>query len=542
MSRTNNNLRSQINQKQKLKTRSTGLSNKLNLQTNSAFSIISPQIEKITKTTLKEKFEEKNIRPRKRSRKQRSKKKIKITIGNQSERNWECEKKTELEKQIFELTLKNLREKYKDKFSKDEYIKKLEEELCKLSVENIIQSTKVDVLNEERKQTQNLLFQINQKNSKSKKKIKQLVIQNKKLKKQLNNFQNNKNKIKKEKEKETGKKKENEIEKEKVKEKNNENININHDKSEQENKLLKETFYNDEKERYRRNKNENYYDNGNDNDNEDDNYNEQQNFDLISNLFDLGDLEMQNENLFGYVEKNFQDFENETFPLNELKMENEFENLLNLTEEYNFDEQDLSLLSSMTSPNFESQIQLFNKIYKSNRDQMKFSKINPEYQKVEKDKIIQFLNYLKKLKKLNSGRENNKSRDKNITWTDIAKDIRNMNFKNEKGEEKEKIHQSNQKGLKKENQTIPNNDVDEKRENGLNQEYKNINELDDEKIKGYEGINDNIYASDSDDDLKMVKDKQNIGINDFYEWEKQQKINFEIQMEEIITQKINLLK
>ncbi|KAJ3432481.1 chascon isoform d-related [Anaeramoeba flamelloides] len=539
---TKNNLQTEINQRQGLNTNTFNTTNEPIMNTDLISDSFSPQIETITKTTIEEQLKEKNIRPRKRSRKQRSKKKYKITIGNSIERNWECEKKVELEKQIFELTLKNLREKYKNKFSNDEYIKKLEEEVCKLSVENIIQSTKVDVLNEERKQTQNLLFQFSQKNSKSKKKIKQLVLQKKKLKKQLSKFTNSNNKTKKKRENDNEYEKENE--KEIIKEKTFLMKPETEKETEKQKKKEKETEKEPEKE----------------------------NFSLFSNLLDLDEMEMKNESNFEFEETNFENDEN---------MRNEIENFLSLTEEYGFDpqlifdEQDLSLLSSMSSPNFESQIQLFNKIYKYNRDQMKFSKMNPEYQKVEKEKILQFLNYLKKL---NLKKENNFTttrNKKNIEQTNInqeeekeeekekeEKEEKEEEEKEEEGEEededeedwdgdgKKKNTQVNQKVTKQKNEIIVNKQKEEKINYQVNvdldQKEKTIesNKIND-KPNGNYSEKHNIFFTSSEDnnsDSDTDENKQNTVINDFQEWEKQKLQKFQIQMEEIVTKKINLLK
>ncbi|KAJ3450616.1 hypothetical protein M0812_06800 [Anaeramoeba flamelloides] len=78
-------------------------------------------------------------------------------------RTWTEKNKNKLEKKVTLLTLKSLRIK-NDQGTREDYLKILEEEVCRLSLENIVKSAKVEALNEERIQAQGLVLELRQEN------------------------------------------------------------------------------------------------------------------------------------------------------------------------------------------------------------------------------------------------------------------------------------------------------------------------------------------------------------------------------------------
>ncbi|KAJ3428472.1 hypothetical protein M0812_23795 [Anaeramoeba flamelloides] len=94
----------------------------------------------------------------------RSKVKPKHTTSSRTyHRSWTEKNKSKLEKKVTLLTLKSLRIK-NNQGTREDYIKILEEEVCRLSLENIVKSAKVEALNEERIQAQGVVLDLRQEN------------------------------------------------------------------------------------------------------------------------------------------------------------------------------------------------------------------------------------------------------------------------------------------------------------------------------------------------------------------------------------------
>ncbi|KAJ3446455.1 hypothetical protein M0812_08264 [Anaeramoeba flamelloides] len=340
--------------------------------------------EEIEMTNVQEHLVEREYRPRKRSRKITKRKKINPSF---KERNWNDQNKTKLEEQVFELTLRELRTKQKN-LTIDEYVKLLEEEVCKLSVENIVQTAKVDALNEERTQTHELVLDLRETNTKYRQKIKRFSNQNKKLKIKLRNLQGQEQNFE-----------------QSVNQKENVSVNENR------NLLNNETQIEIQNENQKNQNLESLTQNTNNN----------KSTVTQNSQLSLNSVPME----FG----NEQPFPSFGYDLDQLEyeeqMKKEFESIMqNNGENFDtnslFDGIDLSLLTSMTAPKLDSKLEMIKKIYlekkkinnnnnndndndndnnnNSNNTQTNKKIFNPEYKKFEKDQIKELSKSLQQLK------------------------------------------------------------------------------------------------------------------------------------------------
>ncbi|KAJ3445872.1 hypothetical protein M0812_11760 [Anaeramoeba flamelloides] len=385
--------------------------------------ISTPRNEQINESVPKEK----KTRTRKRDRSQKiqnHKSKIPRNKSNNfitCETNWNYQNKTKLEDQVAELTLCDLKKKQKN-LTINEYIKFLEGEVCRHSVENIIQTAKVDALNEERKQAQELILDLRDSNSKIRKKAKRVNQINKKLKIKLgklslgNNNQNQNNLKKQQKQEQV-----------QLTEQKQERYEIN----EQNNLFSEKQFSNNNQ--------------------------------MLQNNFSIQFEEEQDFN-----EYNYNSFEESEY---EEGMKKEFESFVssqkNSGNTFNpnllFEGMDLSLLTSMHSPNIISHLEKLKELYKKKRNKskqtaqiIKHKNINPEYQRINKNKIQELKNNLKKINinnnknnpdlnnnSNNSDNEKEGGEDENVTGNktnELEKDAEETEEKDQGEKEFEFIH------------------------------------------------------------------------------------------------------
>ncbi|KAJ3452095.1 hypothetical protein M0812_03858 [Anaeramoeba flamelloides] len=378
------------------------------------------QQEQIEITDIQEHLVEREYRPRKRSRKIKKKKKkldTKFQNSNFKERNWNDQNKTKLEEQVFELTLRELRTKQKN-LTIDEYVKILEEEVCKLSVQNIVHNAKVDALNEERTQTHKLVLDLRETNTAYRKKIKRFSNQNKKLKSKLRNLQ--------------AKGKEQNVNQNKNKT-HNENGNENQNQNQAQNINL--NLLNNETKIEIQNENQ-----------ETNNFNsttQEVNHDKAATVTQNNQISLNSVSMDFENEQSFPSFGYDLDQIEyEERMKKEFDSIMqNNGENFDpnslFDGVDLSLLTSMTAPKLDTKLEMFKKIYlqkkknssnknndkstvtitsnnnnnaninnnnnNSNKIQTDKKIFNPEYKKIEKDQIKELSKNLKQLKIVNNG-------------------------------------------------------------------------------------------------------------------------------------------
>ncbi|KAJ3426248.1 hypothetical protein M0812_28700 [Anaeramoeba flamelloides] len=382
------------------------------------------QQEEIEMTNIQEHLVEREYRPRKRTRKLKKRKKINPDF---KERNWNDQNKTKLEEQVFELTLRELRTKQKN-LTIDEYVKLLEEEVCKLSVENIVQTAKVDALNEERTQTHELVLDLRETNTKYRQKIKRFSNQNKKLKFKLRNSQGQGQGQGQEQGQE-----QNFEQGQNVNQKENTTNNVN----ENLNELNNETKIEIQNENQKNQNLESLSQNTN---------NEKMSTVTQNSQLSLNSISMD----FGH-EQPFPSFGYDLDQLEyEERMKKEFESIMqNNGENFDpnslFDGIDLSLLTSMTAPKLDSKLEMIKKIYlekkkiinnKNNKNNNNNNTIetnqkifNPEYKKFEKDQIKELSKNLQQLKivklgdnKINENEKKEKKLDDDNGLDDIDDD------------------------------------------------------------------------------------------------------------------------